>query len=270
LARAQAVFTLGGPALTQTVTLTKTVTVRADSLLVEVALDIQARPMTSAVLNTPTILQPQARTDDLGFLSFTHPVDAKPIAPGDVTYRREIFYPVSYWTDVSANGLGLSLITQGLQGMGGASTLETLLVRSATDSRDGEGVNDPDYHTLRYAYLPHSGAAADAQPWQAAYAFNQPLIPVWRAGGQLNVGLPFADGALARPVYGAAAAEPKSFSLASAQGGLISDLVINDQQVLAQVLGYAGAGAVSVHIGQTAIPVTGTLPALVPIAVQMP
>jgi hypothetical protein len=264
IARAQAVFSLDGQALT------KTVTVRADSPLVEVALEIKALPKTSAVLMTPTTFQPQARTDDLGFLPFSHPIDASPIMSGDVTYRREIFYPVSYWSDVSADGAGLSLITQGLQGIGGMGTFNLLLVRSATDSRDGEGVTDPDYHTLRYAYLPHAGTAAEAQPWLAAYAFNQPLIPVWRAGGQLNVDLPFTGAATTWPLAGASASFPGSFSLASAKGGLIADIFSSNQQTVAAVLGYDPAAPVTLQAGQQTTSVSGPLPALVPLALSLP
>ncbi|MBF8283146.1 MAG: hypothetical protein HW378_2061, partial [Anaerolineales bacterium] len=168
----------------------KTVTVRADDPLIEVVLEIKALPETSAVLHIPTTLEAETRTDDLGFAAFTHPVDNRPIAPGDRTYRRDIFYPVTYWSDVSDASGGLTLITHGLQGVGGTSNLSLLLVRQVTE--DNEGVTDPDYHTLRYAYLPHAGQVAnpsaalrEASPWdraslpEMAYAFNQPLIPVW-------------------------------------------------------------------------------------------
>ena len=263
IARAQAVFSLDGQALT------KTVTVRADSSLVEVALEIKALPNTSAVLLTPTTLQPQTRTDDLGFLPFAHAVDSSPIAPGDVTYRREIFYPVTYWSDVSAGGAGLALITHGLQGIGGMGTFNTLLVRWTTDSRGGEGVTDPDYHTLRYAYLPHEGSAAEAQPWLAAYAFNQPLIPVWRADGQLNVQLPFTNAPSAWPLEPAARPFPASFSLASAQGGLIADLFRRNQQTVVAILGYDPAAAVSLQTGEKVTRIPGPFPALVPIDLQL-
>ena len=269
MARAQAVFSLGGQAIT------KTVTLRADSPLVEVVLDIRAISNTSAVLVTPTILQPQARTDDLGFLSFTHPVDNTPISPGDVTYRREIFYPVTYWSDVSGSGAGLALITHGLQGIGGMGTFNTLLVRSVTDGRDGEGVNDLGYHTLRYAYLPHPGTAAEAQPWQAAYAFNQPLIPVWRAGAAITVQLPFTGSSLVGaasqwPLDPSALSFPASFSLASAQGGFIADIFHRGQQTIAAVLGYDPAAAVSLQVGQTTTTIAGPLPALVPLDLPSP
>ena len=264
IARAQAVFSLDGQSLT------KTVTVRADSSLVEVALEIKALPNTSAVLLTPTTLQPQTRTDDLGFLPFAHSVDRTPIAPGDVTYRREIFYPVTYWSDVSAGGAGLTLITHGLQGIGGMGDFNTLLVRWTTDSRDGEGVTDPDYHLLRYAYLPHAGSAAEAQPWLAAYAFNQPLIPVWRADGQLNVQLPFTNAPSAWPLEPATQAFPAAFSLASAQGGIVADLFRRNQQTMAAILAYEPAAAVSLRTGQTTSAVYGPFPALAPVDLELP
>jgi hypothetical protein len=265
IARAQAVFSLDGQAIT------KTVTVRADSPLVEVALEIKALPQTSAVLYTPTTIQPQARTDDLGFLPFTHPVDSKPITPGDVTYRREIFYPVTYWSDVSAGGAGLAMITHGLQGVGGMGAFNTLLVRSATDSRGGEGVNDPDYHTLRYAYLPHQGTAAEAQPWLEAYCFNQPLIPVWRAGAEaLNIQLPFTGASLmgavtAWPLTPSARSFPASYSLASAQGGLIADLFQRNQHTVAAILSYEPSAPVSIQIDQKTTAIQAPFPALVPL-----
>jgi hypothetical protein len=185
LARVQAAFTLGGQPVT------KTVTLRAASPYVEVALTLKALPETSAVVHIPTNLQATQRTDDLGFGALTHEFDAQPIVTGDITYRRKIFYPTMYWTDVSDANAGLTLITHGLQGVGGVNELSLLLVRSVTDE-DGEGLTDPDYHTLHYAYAPHG---AKAPEWgavaQRAYEFNQPLIPVWRAGQTVTVQLPF-------------------------------------------------------------------------------
>lgn len=185
LARVQAAFTLGGQLVT------KTVTLRAASPYVEVALMLKALPETSAVVHIPTHLQATQRTDDLGFGAMTHEFDSQPITTGDITYRRKIFYPTMYWTNVSDADAGLTLMTHGLQGVGGVNELSLLLVRSVTD-KDGEGLTDPDYHTLYYAYWPHS---ADTPEWgavaQRAYEFNQPLIPVWRAGQTVTVQLPF-------------------------------------------------------------------------------
>src|SRR5207249_311543 len=88
LARAQAVMSLGGQPIT------KTVTLRADSPLIEVALDIAALPETTAIVQTPTTLTTGTRTDDLGFTAFSHPIDDSPIVSGTITYRREVFYPI--------------------------------------------------------------------------------------------------------------------------------------------------------------------------------
>ena len=267
IARAQAVFSLGGQAIT------KTVTLRADSPLVEVVLEIKAISNTSAILYTPTAIQPQARTDDLGFLDYSHRFDSKPIAPGDVTYRRQIFYPVTYWSDVSAGDGGLTLVTHGLQGVGGMGAFNTLLVRSVTDGRDGEGVNDPDYHTLRYAYLPHQGSAAEAQPWLAAYCFNQPLIPVWRTGAGLNVQLPFTSSSLigavtSQPLEATPRSFPAVFGLATARGGLIADLFQRGSQTVAALLSYDPSAPISLQIGQTTSTIQGPFPALVPLNLQ--
>ena len=197
LARAQSVFTLGGQPLTRTVTL------RADSPLVEATLDIAALPETSAIVQTPTTISTTRRTDDLGFIAFTHPIDNSPIVSGTVTYRREVFYPITAWGDVSADGHGLSVITHGLQGLGGTSTLNLLLVREVSDDGN-EGVTDSEYHKLRYAYLPHQGSVADAQVWLAATAFNQPLIPAWRSADGIVVQLPYVPPTGTSPISAAA------------------------------------------------------------------
>ncbi len=183
LVRAQAVFELGDQPIT------KTVTVRADDLTIGVALDLKALPETTVIVQTPTIISLTTRTDDLGFTAFEHPIDNRPIISGDITYRREIFYPIMYWGDVSDNDLGLSLITHGLQGLGGTQTLNLMLVRDVT--RDEEGVTDLDYHTLQYAYVPHPGKAQASDISRRASEFNQPLIPVWRRADKTFVQLPF-------------------------------------------------------------------------------
>ncbi len=183
LARAQAVFTLGDQPIT------KTITVRADDPAIEVTLDIKSLPETTAIVQTPTIISTTLRTDDLGLTAFEHPIDNRPIISGDITYRREIFYPIMYWSDVSANDIGLSLITHGLQGLGGTQTLNLMLVRDVT--RDEEGVTDADYHTLHYAYVPHAGTLQTAEITRRADEFNQPLIPVWRTASDTIVQLPF-------------------------------------------------------------------------------
>jgi hypothetical protein len=232
LARAQAVIMLGGQLVT------KTVTLRADSPLIDVALDIAGLPETTAIVQTPTTCHASARTDDLGFAAFTHPIDNSPIVSGTITYRREVFYPIMAWGDVSADDAGLTLITHGLQGLGGTDTLNLMLVRDVSDGGrpTSEGVKDRAYHTLRYAYLPHTGNAAAAATWRAAYAFNQPLIAVWKAGTQLQVQLPFMATPGRFPVAAAAHSLPPTFSLISADNGIIADLYRRDDRIEALVL----------------------------------
>jgi hypothetical protein len=258
LARAQAVFSLGGQVLT------KTVTLRAGSPLIEVVLQLKALPGTTAIVQTPTSLRADSRTDDLGFMAFTHTVDNRPIVPGDVTYRREIFYPVTYWSDVSEGSSGLSLITHGLQGVGGMGELNLLLVRDVT-TRD-EGVTDLADHTLRYAYLPHAGTTSDIKPWLAAYALNQPLIPVWRTGGELLVQLPFGEEVRRLKLEAAGRSFPASLSLISAQGGLVADLFRDNGQTTALVLNYEPATPVTLSMdGQPPLVLRAPL-SLVPVA----
>ena len=244
LARAQATFTLGG------FPLTKTVTLRADSPLIEVTLDIRALPETSAVAHTPTTLAAENRTDDTGFTPFTHPVDTRPIASGDITYRRKIFYPIIYWSDIRTDGAGLALITHGLQGVAGTDALNLLLVRSVTKDEDHEGVTDLEYHTLRYAYAPHAGPIDNLT--ELAYAFNQPLIPVGRAGQTLSVQLPFtAPRQFAWVPTGQAF--PTPFSLLSAESGLVADVYSQDGQTLAVVLDDDPATPVTIRLGERQI-----------------
>jgi hypothetical protein len=232
LARAQAVVMLGGQPVT------KTVTLRADSPLIDVALDIAGLAETTAIVQTPTTRHASARTDDLGFAAFTHPVDNSPIVSGTITYRREVFYPIMAWGDVSADGAGLTLIIHGLQGLGGADTLNLMLVRDVSDGGrpTSEGVTDRAYHTLRYAYMPHTGNAAAAATGRAAYTFNQPLIAVWKAGAQLQVQLPFMAAPGRFPVAAAAHSLPPAFSLISADNGIIADLYRRDDRIEAVVL----------------------------------
>jgi hypothetical protein len=239
LARARASFSLDGQLIT------KTVTLRAGSPLVEVSLQMHALPQTSALLHIPTNLNAQTRTDDLGFAGLQHTVDARPLQPGDRTYRREIFYPVTYWSDVSSGGRGLSLITHGLQGVGGINDLTLLLARSVSDNGQ-EGVNDTQEYTFLYAYYPHPGDAGQAQPWMQAYDFNQPLIPVWRESDGFHIGLPFQENALARPFASASPALPSSLSLASAEGGLIVDFARQGGQLHALVVDY-GQTPITLH-----------------------
>jgi hypothetical protein len=182
IARAQAVFVSGDQPVT------KTVTLQANDPLIEVVLNIKALPETTALVQMPTLISTTLRTDDLGFTAFQHPIDTRPIISGDITYRRAIFYPIISWSTVKADGISLSLITHGLQGVAGTDTLSLMLVRQVTDP-DGEGVTDPAYHTLRYAYLPLIGPRADVA--QIAAEFNEPLIAAWSAGNDTLVQIPF-------------------------------------------------------------------------------
>jgi hypothetical protein len=244
IARARATFAIQGQPVT------KTVSVRAGSPLVEVALEIRALPESSAVLHTPTTIETQSRTDDLGFMAFTHPIDPRPIASGDITYRRKIFYPIMNWSDVYAAGSGLALITHGLQGVGGAGSLHVLLTRSVSDE-GREGVLDTDTHLLRFAYLPHTEALDDV--WRLAYAFNQPLIPTWHAGDRIQVQVPFRPESyeFARPASGAQ--RPVTASLLSAESGLVADLHHDGAQVHALILDYDPATPVTLSIGASLI-----------------
>ena len=227
VARVQVTVSLGGQ------TVVKTVTVTAGSPRVDVTVAVAALPQTSVIVQVPLALAATARTDDLGFTSLTHQVDDQPITPGTSTYRREVFYPFEAWSDVSAGGAGLTLMTHGLQGLGGMTTLNLLLVRDVNDGGrpDSEGVTDRAVHLLCYAYLPHSGDARTAQPAQAADAFNRPLIPVWGTGATRDVQFPPLAGVTDTPapmlvnVPAAPPRRPMSFSLLTGDvSGRVADL----------------------------------------------
>ena len=230
--RVKASFILGGQPVI------KTVTMRADDSLVEVDLDISALPETTAIVETPTILNTNQRTDDLGLGAFDHVIDDRPIVPGDVTYHRSIFYPIIYWSDVSDQNFGLTLITHGLQGVGGGATRSLMLIRQVT--KDPEGVTDPGVHHLSYAYLPHTGTSTEAQPWLAAYEFNQPLIATWKSGGRISVQLPFDETTPLRQFENEVSIPdfPNSFSLLTSQNGVVADLYRQGQAIDAIVLNY--------------------------------
>jgi hypothetical protein len=250
VARVQAVFMVGDQQIV------KTVTLRADDPLIEVELDISALPETTAIAQTPTILDTDTRTDDLGFGAFTHKIDARPIASGDRTYRRSIFYPIIYWSDASTENAGLTLITHGLQGVSGGAIRGVMLVREVT--QDKEGVTDSGVHHLRYAYLPHAGSAADVQPWLAAYKFNQPLIAIWKTGQGIHVQLPFDEGTNIRELENLETnpSLPLMFSMVSAQNAVITDLYPQGDQIEAVVLNYNPTKAGTINIGaqQIAVP----------------
>ncbi len=262
LARAQIIFTLGNQ------TVVKTITVRADDPLIEVGLDIATLPNTTALSETSTILDIATRTDDLGFGALSHAIDTRPIVPGDVTYRRSIFYPVIYWSDVSTGGIGLTVITHGLQGVAGGATRAMMLVRDATI--DPEGVSDPGVHHLHYGFLPHFESAAIARPWLAAYAFNQPLILATHVGDEVRIQLPFDPSAMPHLLTSHAAGLPlpMSFSLLTAQNAVVADLYRQADHVEALIVNYdptapatlqtqGGSIAVSMRVfDQIAIPLS--------------
>ncbi len=236
LARVEVALTLGG------VPVVKTITLKADSPLVEIAVRLTALPNTATLLGLPTTRATDRRTDDVGFAPYTHQVDNRPIAPGTSTYRRVVFYPFTAWSDVSADGAGLTLITHGLQGLAGTDNLSLLLVRQAIDGGgdDAEGVTDTGEHTFRYALLPHSGDAAEAGSWLAAYTFNQPLLPVWRAGDTMRVQLPFAADPAPRqfPRVATGPTFPRQFSILAATSGLIADLSCRGADLVALTIDY--------------------------------
>ncbi|MFN8388331.1 MAG: hypothetical protein U0X92_18215 [Anaerolineales bacterium] len=173
----------------------------------------------------------------------------RPISPGDVTYRREIFYPIIYWSDVSNEQLGLTLITHGLQGVSGGALRGVMLVRQA--SGDNESVADPGVHHLRYAYLPHAGTAEDAKPWLAAYEFNQPLIVSWKTGEEINIQLPFDKEIKTRGLEGLENSSPLplAFSLLSARDAIVADLYRENDQVMAVILDHDPLNGGSIQAG---------------------
>ena len=257
IARAQATFTLGGQ---QAI---KTVTVRADDPLIEVELELSALPDSTAIVHTPTILDVDTRTDDLGFGAFTHPIDPRPIAPGDRTYRREIFYPIMYWSDVSNEQLGLTLITHGLQGVSGGASRGVMLVRQAAG--DYESVTDPGVHHLRYAYLPHAGTAENAKPWLAAYEFNQPLIVAWKTAERINIQLPFDEEIKKRELENSSPL-PAAFSLLSAQDAIVADLYRENDQVIVVVLDYDPPNGGMIRVRGEAIALPHSVFTLMPLS----
>jgi len=149
-----------------------------------------------------------------------------------------VFYPIMTWADVSADGAGITLITHGLQGLGGTDTLNLMLVRDVSDGGrpTSEGVRDRAYHTLRYAYMPHTGNVAAAATWRAAYAFNQPLLAAWQAGDHLQVQLPFMAAPGSFPVAAVAQHLPPTFSLISVDNGIIADLYRRNDRIEAVIL----------------------------------
>jgi hypothetical protein len=242
----------------------------ADDPLIDVALDIGALPNSTALVETPTNLDSAIRTDDLGFGAISHTIDPQPIVSGDVTYRRSIFYPITYWSDVSTGGDGLTLITHGLQGVAGGGLRSFMLVRQVT-SRD-EGVTDPGVHHLTYAYLPHAGAASDAKVWQAAYAYNQPLIAAWHVGEQTTVQLPFDTSTPMRQFQNRAPVtiSPVSMSLLSAQNAIVADIYRQGDQVNALILNYQPSMPATLEIGGQPVTLPQSVMSVMPIALPGP
>jgi len=258
LVRVQAVFILEGQQIV------KTVTMHANDPLIEVELDISTLPETTAIAQTPTILDTDTRTDDLGFGAFTHKVDTRPIASGDRTYRRSIFYPIMYWRDVSSNNLGLTLITHGLQGVSGGDTRGIMLVRQVT--KDPEGVTDSGVHHLRYGYLPHTGTVADTRPWLAAFEFNQPLIATWKTNQMINVQLPFNEETNTKGSENVETNSPlpSTFSMLSTQNALIADLYPQGDQIEAVILNYDPTKAGTINLGAQQITLPQSVFTLLP------
>jgi hypothetical protein len=153
-----------------------------------------------------------------------------------------------YWSDVSINNVGLTLITQGLQGVSGGATRGLMLVREVT--QDKEGLTDPGVHHLRYAYLPHAGTATHAQPWLYAYGFNQPLIVTWKKGQSINVQLPFDEETKLRALENSEPGSllPPTFSLLVAHNAVVADLYRKGNQIEALVLNYNPASSATIQV----------------------
>ncbi len=259
IARLQIIFILSGQQVT------KIVTLKADSPVIAVDLYISALPETSALVEMPTVLGTNMRTDDLGFGAFTHVIDTKPIVSGDVTYRRSIFYPNIYWNDVSKGHIGLTIITHGLQGVAGSTTRSLMLVRDVT--RDTEGVTDLGMHHLRYAYLLHIGTATDAHSWLAAYEFNQPLVASWHQGATINLQLPFDEKKPTRQIeVGSPASDfPLTSSVMSSENAIIADVYRVGNQMNAVVINYDPSTPATIQIGNQIIAVPQSVFAIVPL-----
>jgi hypothetical protein len=184
LTRVQYTFALGDQPIT------KTVTLRANEPQVELTLELAALPESTAVVQTPNSFKTDSRTDDLGFIPFTHKVDTRPIEAGDLTYRRKIFYPIIGWSDLRLGANELSLLTHGIQNIAGTDNLSFMLVRDVTEA---EGVHDKAVHTFRYAYRVSDGNASLADISRAAEEFNEPFIVAQRVGDTTSVKLPFSQ-----------------------------------------------------------------------------
>ena len=172
-----------------------------------------------------------------------------------------------YHNPISDNvyGLGLTLITHGLQGVSGGAQRGVMLVRQARG--DEESVSDPGVHHLRYAYLPHAGTAEDAKPWVAAYEFNQPLIVAWKTGQAVHVQLPFDKEVRIREMenLGDGAPLPPVYSLLSAQDAIVADLYREGDQVMAVVLDYDPMNGGVIQMGEEKITLPQSVFTLMPL-----
>jgi hypothetical protein len=141
-----------------------------------------------------------------------------------------------------------------------------MLVREVT--KDPEGLTDPGIHHFRYAYLPHSGTAAEARPWLAAYNFNQPLIPSWRSNGHINVQLSFDKTTPLRQFEDTSSAPkwPDSFGLLSAQNAIVADIYRNGEQVEALAVSYDTTSPATLQFGEQQITLSPIVFTITPIS----
>lgn len=118
-----------------------------------------------------------------------------------------------------------------------------MLVRDVTE-RD-EGVTDREYHTFRYAYLPHVGQIGNLP--NSTFEFNEPLIPVWRTNNQIAMQLPFENRVRQVPISANAKKFPDSVSVLSSESGIVADLFSRHDTMNALVLDYDSASPATVH-----------------------
>lgn len=100
------------------------------------------------------------------------------------------------------------------------------------------------------------------------YAFNQPLIPVWRSGDKLDVQLPFEERVRQMDLDPSAHPFPDSFSLISAQNAIISDLYRRGGQVEALVVNYDPTAAAALQIGEKQIPLAASPISILPVKLK--
>jgi hypothetical protein len=83
------------------------------------------------------------------------------------------------------------------------------------------------------------------------------------------VQVPFEPGVRAYP-FTTSAVWPETYSLVSAEGGLIADLVRRQGQIEASVLKFDPTVKLQIQAGDRQIPVEGPSPVIVPIELPMP